>query len=181
VSLEIIPVWNQMTPELEAELAEFWIKNGAMLDANKATERAKQVVCLVRSEQGAIAGVSTAYPRIVPLLRQPMYYYRNFIAEEFRGRHLSIPFLRKSKAVLQEYSLALPQPLCIGVIIEMANKRLEAHYDQAYWHQTGFTFMGYSKDGLQLRVSYFDGVRLYPPAPLKKVAAKKKPARAASS
>ena len=168
MSLEIIPVWNQITPELEAELAQFWIDNKAMLDPAKAGQRAAQVVCIARGDKGEIAGVSTAYPRIVPLLRQPMYYYRNYIAPAYRNRALSIPFLRESRAVLQEFNLALPQPFCIGVIVSLENKRISTHYPEAYWPLTGFTFMGYSKDGYELRVSYFDGVRLFPPASLKR-------------
>jgi hypothetical protein len=167
VSLEIIPVWKKITPELEAELVEFWVSNKAIGDPKLAAERTKQVVCLVRSEQGAIAGVSTAQPRIVPRLRQPMYYYRQFFAEDVRGQQLAAPFLAKSKEVLQQHELSLPRPQYIGVILELENRALAAHRNQAQWKE-GWTFIGYSPKGLHLRVSYFDEVRLHPPAPLKK-------------
>ena len=169
MSLEIIPVWKNVTPELEAELVEFWIKNNAIAEEKDAAERAKQVACIARSEQGAIVGVSTVHPRIVPRLRQPMYYYRNFIAEDFRGKQLAAPFLLKTKEVLQDYNLALSKPLCLGIIIELENKSLAAHRNEAQWNE-GFTFIGYSPKGLHLRVWYFEGVRLFAPAPLKKVA-----------
>lgn len=175
MALEITPVWQKVTPELETELAEFWLENKALLDPAKATDRAAQVVCIARGEDGKIAGVSTAYPRIVPMLRQPMYYYRNYLGKDHRGKNLSIPFLQKSRAVLQEYCLAMPKPLCIGIILSLENQRLAAHYDAAHWPRTGFTFIGYSPDGHQLRVNYFDGVRLPPPAMLKKRAAAAKP------
>lgn len=168
MSLEIFPVWKNITPELEAELVQFWVSNKAIVDEKLAAERAKQVVCLARSEQGGIIGVSTAQPRIVPRLRQPMYYYRNFIVADYRGKQLSMPFLLKSKQVLQDYNLALPEPVCIGIIMELENQSLAAHFNQAHWHLTGFTFIGYSPKGLHLRVWYFEGVRLFPPAPVKK-------------
>jgi hypothetical protein len=169
MALEIIPVWKQITPELESELTQFWIDNHAIADAQSAAERAGQVVCLARSEQGAIIGVSTAYPRIVPRLRQPMYYYRNFIAADFRGQQLAPPFLLKTKEVLQSYNLAMPKPRCLGIIIELENESLAAHRNQAQWNE-GFTFIGYSPRGLHLRIWYFEGVRLLPPAPAKQVA-----------
>jgi hypothetical protein len=169
VSLEVIPVWKKITPELEAELIQFWIKNKAIGTEKDASDRAKQVACLVRSEDGEIVGVSTAHPRIVPRLRQPMYYYRNFIAEDFRGRQLAPPFLEKTKEVLQDYNLALSKPLCLGIIIELENKSLAAHRNEAQWKE-GFTFIGYSPKGLHLRVWYFEGVRLFAPAPVKKLA-----------
>lgn len=171
MSLEIIPVWKKITPELEAELVEFWISNKAINDAKQAGERAKQVACLARSEDGKIVGVTTAHPRIVPRLRQPMYYYRNFIAEDFRGKQLAPSFLEKTKEVLQDYNLALSKPLCLGIIIELENKSLAAHRNEAQWDE-GFTFIGYSPKGLHLRIWYFKGVRLFAPAPLKKTTAK---------
>ena len=127
------------------------------------------MVCLVRSEKGEIVGVSTVQARIVPRLRQPMYYYRNFIVADYRGKQLAVPFLKKTQDVLQEYNLALPKPNCLGIIIELENKSLAAHRNEAQWKE-GFTFIGYSPKGLHLRVWYFDGVKLFPPAPLKKAA-----------
>lgn len=171
MSLEIIPVWKQITPELKSELVQFWLDHKAIGDATQAAERVQQVVCLVRSESGEIVGVSTAHPRIVPRLRQPMYYYRNFIAEDFRGKQLGLPFLQKSREVLQEFNLAQPKPVCLGIILELENKSLAAHRNEAQWPE-GPTFIGYSPKGLHLRVWYFDGVRLFAPAPLKKAAAR---------
>ncbi|MFA6986924.1 MAG: hypothetical protein WC213_12050 [Arenimonas sp.] len=168
MSFEFVPVWNKVTPEIEAELAEFWIKNKAMLKETRASERAKQVVCVARSEQGEIAGASTVYPCIVPLLRQPMYYYRTYIAPAYRGKGLMIPLLQESKKALQEYNLALPKPQCLGIMIELENKRLAATFSAAHWPRTDFTFIGYSVHGLPLRVWYFEGVRLFAPHSLTK-------------
>jgi hypothetical protein len=164
VSLEIIPVWKEITPELEAELVEFWLSNKVIADEQRAVERAKWVVCLARSEQGAIIGVSTALPRVVPRLRQPMYVYRNLIVADFRNEQLAAAFLDKTRQVLQAYNLALPEPRCLGIMI--ANPGLAAHRNEAQW-QEGPTFIGYSPRGLPLRVWYFDGARLFAPAPLR--------------
>lgn len=170
MSLEILPVWQQITPGLEAELVRFWCSHRAIADEKQAAARARQVACIARDDSGAIIGVSTAHPRIVPRLRQPMYYYRNFIAEGFRGRQLAAPFLLKTKQVLQDHDLALPTPVCLGIIIELENESLAAHRNDAHWSDTGFTFIGYSPKGLHLRVWYFEGARLFPPAPLNKLA-----------
>ena len=163
MSLEITAVWKEVTPELEAELVEFWISNGAIADWQQASERTKRVVCLARSEQGAIVGVSTAHARVVPRLRQPMYSYRSFIAVEFRNEALAAAILVKTKSVLQEFNLALPRPRCLGLIIELQNPALAAHRTEAQWDE-GPVFIGYSPKGLPLRVWYFEGVRLFAPA-----------------
>jgi hypothetical protein len=167
MSLEIISVWKEITPELEAELVEFWVSNQAITDEKQAAERAKWVVCVARSEQGALVGVSTALPRVVPRLRQPMYSYRNLIVAEFRDEQLAAAFLAKTKDVLQEYTLALPAPRCLGIIIELENPALAAQRNEAQWKE-GPTFIGYSPRGLPLRAWYFEGVRLFAPAPMKR-------------
>ena len=165
----VTKVWKDVSPELEAELVEFWTKNNAIGAEKDAAKRAKQVVCIARDEAGKLVGVSTAHPRIVPRLRQPMYYYRNFIAEGARGQQLAPEFLEQSKQALQAYNLGLSKPLCLGMIIELENKGLAQHRNEAQWKE-GFTFIGYSPKGLTLRVWYFEGVRLFAPARLKKQA-----------
>jgi hypothetical protein len=93
VAAKVSQVWKKITPELEAELVKFWTSNKAIGQESDALKRARQVVCIARDEKGELVGASTAYPRIVPRLRQPMYYYRNFIAEGARGQKLAPEFL----------------------------------------------------------------------------------------
>lgn len=174
----VTQVWKKVTPELVSELVKFWTSNKAIGAEDDAAVRAKQVVCIARDDSGAIVGASTAHPRVVPRLRQPMYYYRNFIAESARGDRLGREFLQQSKQALQDYNLALTKPLCLGLILEIENKRLAAEHNEAHWKETGFTFIGYSPKGLTLRVWYFEGVRLFAPAPLKKQARPRAAARA---
>ena len=172
MAAKIISVWKKITPELEAELIRFWRDNNAIGEEKDAAKRAKQVVCIARDDAGKLVGVSTAHPRIVPRLRQPMYYYRNYIAEPARGQKLAAAFLEASKKALQEFNLSQSKPLCLGMIIELENKAIAAHRNEAQWKE-GFTFIGYSPKGSPLRVWYFDGVKLFPPAQVKKAPAKR--------
>jgi hypothetical protein len=179
VAAKVIPVWKQVTPELEAELVAFWISNEAIAAEQDAAKRAQQVVCIARDEAGALVGASTAYPRIVPRLRQPMYYYRNFVVEGLRGQKLGWEFLEQTMATLQDFNLALPKPNCLGIIIEVENAKLAAQHNEARWPDAvPFNFIGYSPKGAPLRVWYFKGVRLPPPAQLKRPAAARARARA---
>ena len=177
MAAKITTVWKKITPELEAELVKFWTSNKAVGNDADPSKRAKQAVCIARDDKGQLVGVSTAHPRIVPRLRQPMYFYRNFIAESARGQKLSPAFLEATKKALQDYNLGLSKPLCLGMIIELENKAIAAHRSEAQWKE-GFTFIGYSPKGLTLRVSYFDGVKLFAPAPLKQAARKRAAAAA---
>lgn len=170
--MEIIPVWKQVTPELKAELLAMWERNNAVRDPAQAAARAGQAVCVGRDEQGALCAVGTAVIRVLPRLRQPMYYYRQFFAQQMRGQKQTVPFFNEARRILQDYTAKLPAPESLGLLMELENPLLSARYNAAGGAADGTTFIGYSPRGLQLRVSYFEGATLLPPVEL--------PARAAA-
>lgn len=161
MALEIIPVWKQVTPELKAELLAMWEANNAMRDPAQAALRAEQAVCVARDEQGRLCGVGTAIIRVLPRLRQPMYYYRQFFASELRGKNQAVPFFARAKDILESYNAGLAAPESLGVLLELENPQLAKRYGMAQGPMT--TFIGYSPRGLQLRVSYFKDATLLPP------------------
>ena len=170
MAVEIIPVWKRVDPELQAEVARYWIENGAMQDEAKATERAKEVACIARLD-GRVVGVTTVYPRVVTALRQPMYYLRMHIGQPARNQALSIPLLNASFDEVEKQELAKDKLMCLGMILALQNERLARHYDEAYWWQSKFVFAGYSPEDHQIRVRYFEGARLPPPVMLPKAKA----------
>ncbi len=166
VPFEIVPVWKQLTPELKSELLDFWKRNRAIGDPARAQARADQAVCIGRDQAGAICAVGTAVLRVLPRLRQPMYYYRLFFAKSVRGQQQMPRFYNRCRKVLQAYNAALPKPESLGVLIELESRFLSTFYKQAHVAEMNSTFIGYSPRGLQLRVSYFDDAVLLPPVAL---------------
>ncbi len=167
MKIEIVPVWKALTPELSAELVAFWRDHNAIRNAEEAGRRCEQVVCIARDAEGALCGVATAIVKVLPRLRQPMYYYRQFFAPVLRGQHHELAFFQRAKQILQDYNTGLDRPESLGILLEIENAKIAAAYRRA--HEPGFeaTFIGYSPRGLQLRVSYFDGAVLQPPTPLR--------------
>ncbi|HWS40756.1 MAG TPA: hypothetical protein VN247_05645, partial [Arenimonas sp.] len=78
-------VWKNHTPELIAEISEFWTKEKALTEDSQPINRAQQVVIVMRDDNNAIAGVSTAIVKVIPRLRQQLYQYRYFCAEKHRS------------------------------------------------------------------------------------------------
>jgi hypothetical protein len=163
--LRVIPVWRQVTPSLVDELTRFWLDHQAIGNAEKAAVRAQQAVLVARDADGSLCGVATAMLRVLPRLRQPLYYYRQFFAPRWRGRYQALTFFRRAKQVLQAYNAGLPRAESLGLLLEIENPQLAQRFKRAHMPQTDATFIGYSPAGLQLRVSYFDGAELLPPAP----------------
>lgn len=157
---DIVPVWKQVTPELKSELLDLWQRNNTLQNPALAAARAEQAVCIARDEQGSVIAVGTTVLRVLPRLRQPMYYYRQFFAKELRGRAKAVPFFQAAKDILEAYNATLPAPESLGVLLELENPQLAARYNTAQGELT--TFIGYSLRGLQLRVSYFKDATLLP-------------------
>jgi hypothetical protein len=166
-SFEILPVWKSVSPGLVTELLGFWARNQAIAQAETAALRARQAVCIARDRRGQLCGVGTALLRVLPRLRQPMYYYRQFFAEPFRGQQQAIPFFNQARVLLQAHNASLEKPESLGVLLELESKLLMTRAARAYEPAADSTFIGYSPRGLQLRVSYFDDAQLLPPAPLR--------------
>lgn len=168
LALKTIPVWKQMTPELKQELLEFWKNNKAFGNEEQAALRADQAVCISRDKDGAINGVATAVVRVLPRLRQPMYYYRHFFADSMRGQKATQPFVIDAKKILQKYNASLDKPEALGLLVELESKTLTDNYQRCHEPKSDFTFIGYSPRGLRLHVSYFTDAVLLPPLPLRR-------------
>ncbi|KGQ20003.1 hypothetical protein LF41_2170 [Lysobacter dokdonensis DS-58] len=166
MSYSIVPTWRAITPELQAELAEFWISNKAILDPERAKLRAQQAVCVLRDADGVLCGVATAFLQIRPRLRQPMYYFRQFIAPAHRGQQQALPMFKAACEILE--AADREQPRALGVLMEVENPGLARVFSGVVGARTGAVFLGYSPRGHQLRAVYFKGAKLFQPAPLRR-------------
>ena len=155
MKVELIPVWKRVTPELAQELMAFWQANKVVVDAGAAATRALQAVCIARDGTGAVCGVVTAVVKVLPRLRQPLYYYRMFFARALRGQQQFLPAFRKARQILQDYNATLDTPESLGLLFELENDKL----GKAYPHAVEPEFNAV--------VSYFDGAKLLAPAPVR--------------
>ena len=126
MKIEIVPVWKALTPELSAELVAFWNDQNAIRNAAEAGRRSEQVVCIARDAEGALCGVATAIVKVLPRLRQPMYYYRQFFAPALRGQHQELTFFQQAKRILQDYNAGLDTSESLGILLEIENAKIAA-------------------------------------------------------
>ena len=168
--IQVIAVWRQVTPALAEELTRFWLQHNAIANAEMAALRSQQAVLVARDADGSLCGVATAVLRVLPRLRQPLYYYRQFFAPQLRGRYQVLTFFRRAKEVLQAYNATLPRAESLGLLMEIENPELAKQFRRAHMQHTQATFIGYSPAGLQLRVSYFDDAELLSPVPPARIA-----------
>jgi len=156
--------WPQGMPKDGAAVLEFWRRENAIGDEAQAQQRLREVVLHACAETGEVAGVCTAIPITLPRLGQPMYYYRCFIGQDWRNTRLVMRMLRRAQMVLEDYARANDYP-CVGILLELENKRFSQMLRMPVWINPGFTYIGRSQRGLDLRVHYFRGARLKQTAP----------------
>lgn len=157
-------VWKNHTPELIAEISEFWTREKALTKDSQPNKRAQHVVIVMRDDNNAIAGVSTAIVKVIPRLRQQLYQYRYFCAEKHRSSETNLGLLQASQNALLEFNKGLEKHHAIGMIIEVENKNIQSIFTEASCSKTGFSFMGFSPRKLPIRIHYFPGFKLQAPA-----------------
>lgn len=156
------PGWGQLSARDQSDLIDFWVAEKALPNADAARQRVAQVVLFARNEDGGdVAGVCTAIPQTPPLLAQPVYFYRSFIAPKNRKSLLVVQMLQKAVDFLEEDARAHEWP-CIGVLLELENERFGSKGRMPVWRGLDFTYIGKSPRGLECRIHWFQGARLKP-------------------
>ncbi|HEX7129832.1 MAG TPA: hypothetical protein VF217_07135 [Rhodanobacteraceae bacterium] len=155
--------WKQLDAETGDAIRAFWTRENANVEGEEALRRVQQVVLHVVDENDEIAAVATATPKVLPRLGQPLYYYRCFVGKAWRSGRLVRPLMRRTQRVLEDYAREHDFP-CIGVLLELENAGFATALQWAHWNSTGFSYIGKSPRGLDLRVCYFRGARLKTPA-----------------
>ena len=150
-------LWKRLDDALRGEIIAFWLEHGALTDAAAARARVDEIVAVARTGTGAIAGVCTAAPRLVPDLGRTLYYYRTFIAPAHRDGFIVRRLLTVAVAALEGYSRDHPDDAADGVYIELENPLFSEHLRYAVWPRKGleFVYIGKTPTGHERRLLWF--------------------------
>ncbi|HET7932434.1 MAG TPA: hypothetical protein VFL63_13725 [Rhodanobacteraceae bacterium] len=151
--------WQNLDDDDAQAIREFWLREHANVAGAEAERRVQQTIARVLDAEGELVAVSTAEPKVIPRLMQPMYYYRCFVGAAWRDRKLARPLLRHSFDALEAWAREHDFP-CIGMLLELENAGFARTLQRARWESVDFSFIGRSRRGLDLRVRYFRGAKL---------------------
>lgn len=157
--------WQHLDARTGEAIRAFWLREQANVHGAEATRRLSEVVAHVVDENDQMVAVATVAPKILPRLGQPMYYYRCFVGKAWRSSKRVRPLLRHTQKVLETFAREHDYP-CIGILLELENEGFADTLRWAHWPGVGFSYIGVSPRGLDLRVWYFRGARLKTPAQL---------------
>lgn len=160
-------VWPQATPEIQAQVVQFWQDQGAIPNAAQARERASELLLVVHTPDKQIAAVSTARSVLVRQLGLPCYYYRMFVARDHRSHGLATTdivrqVLFRSYQTLNARFVAGTDRDCVGLYMEIENPSVQRNRNETIWQDFGANavYIGKTPAGHHARVWYFEGSRI---------------------
>lgn len=125
--------------EIAEQVIAFWLRERALPNEAAARQRVAQLVYVIRTPDGEIAGVSTAYTGPAPKLGGEYYFYRMFIRPQDRVPIMMRRVTEMTFEVLEAHTrTGGPQ----GLIAVAENPKLrrpaaERQFERAGWHKIG--------------------------------------------
>lgn len=156
-SIEIVR--GRLAPEVAAEIVGFWSEQGALSEP-AARQRLSQVVCVLRDDGGTVAGVNSVFADRVELIAGRRFWiYRSFLRAD---RSESGPEMVDAAfaALDEEFRATGEGPVGVCVLISDREEMLRRR--EAVWPGTGFLYAGYTPQGAQVRIAYFEGATIGP-------------------
>jgi hypothetical protein len=152
-SHEIEVVRGEIDHVLEKELRRLWAHT-AGLDGEEATQRLREVICVLRPPEGGVAGVNSAFAEPVPLIGgRPFWTYRALLPGR-AARHWPAMFNAAFDALAEDFKPSEPGP--VGLFAPIHQPELLEGRREAVWDDTDLLYAGYLEDGRQARIRYFD-------------------------
>ena len=153
-------VGGRIEDERADEVVRFWTEHGVP-GREAAEKRLPQVQCLLSDEDGAVAGIGSAYAANVPLIGgRAFWVYQGFLKPGFDD---SVPeMIRAAHGALGEgFDPESDDPigLCVLLIGEEIEQRPEAE-----WSDPRMFYAGYVDGRAQVRIGYFGGAKIEPPS-----------------
>lgn len=151
-SIEVVR--GRLGGEDEGEVLAFWAER-ANLSGEAARRRLPQVVCLLRSADGALAGVNSAYEGRVSLIGGRRFWiYRSLLAAGAADAGDEV-WERMLMTCFDELASEFGEGGPIGVFAPVEVPGLPERMPEAIWPLSGFVYAGFLPDGRQARVRYF--------------------------
>jgi hypothetical protein len=157
--IETRAAWRRNDPELERDVVGFWRRLGILPPDVVPEARAKEL-CSLTYVDGEVAAVSTATLEVLPHLRARFAMVRIAVAPEHRRRHFAVSLIVAAKGLLEQWSLENPQENVKGVAAFIQAANIEELKRLPVWPRSGLSLVGYTTDGQQIRVAWFEHARL---------------------
>lgn len=151
--------WMQNNKELERDAISLWQKRDVLPEGTAPQERVKELVCVAYVDD-VIAGLLTASTGRYEPLKHSLAFIRIHIEKEYRLNYLQIRLATRADEILRDWSIARPD---LGLAGTARVRQAEFQRDRltpAVSPTNRSVLVGYNKQGEQVRVKWFDHIRV---------------------
>lgn len=148
-------VWHRQDRSAMNDAIAMWKREG-ILPADTSPERRAEEMVIAIYAGDEIAGCLTADIQILPRMREKFAFCRSFIAPAWRGKRLTDRLMIDGHEELCRWSKAHPGEKLAGCAAIYENRVLGNNPVEP----SGLCLIGYTPQGQQLRVLWFDHYRL---------------------
>jgi hypothetical protein len=157
--VEFRPAWRLGDPQIIADAIGFW-KRLAILPRNVTPEERAEELVIVAYRGGRIVGVITADVGILPQVRARLAMLRTAVDPDLRRSHVGLAMLLDAQQILKTWSAQNPGERLAGTGGIVEAPELDAAQNYPAWPLPRLHLVGFTPDGRQIRVSWFEDFRL---------------------
>ena len=161
IDLTLDNFWRSDPGEIRDQVIDLWKKHGGPV-GEEAEKRLQQIVFVVRTREGRVVGLSTAFKAHVRQLRNHFYVFRLMISPDYRIPGLTSRLLVSTRDFLESASRQEEKEVPIGLFTLVQHPELKRHRNEAVWPASKMVYIGNSPEGHHIRVYYFDDARIAP-------------------
>ncbi len=154
--ISFIPVWQSASAAVERDVMALWTALGVLPPGVKAEERIKELVAVAYAGD-SIVGVLTAQFLMHPPLRQRFAFLRSLTHPDYGGRDVSRRLIVCADEALSKWAIAHPGEKLAGLAAIYENPLPQSKPIE----RVGLILVGYTPDGQQVRVKWFEHFRLH--------------------
>jgi hypothetical protein len=163
------PAWGVNDPVIERDAELFWRKERLLGPADDVGARLKEL-CMAGYDGDTLVAVTTARIRYIGFLGVKLAMLRVAIATEQRRSRVGTFIQAESRELLEQWSAANPaeEVMGMGTILQVADSGRNPA-TPAYYPSSHQSFIGWTANGEQMRVAWFEHGRIpfrRPDAPL---------------
>jgi GNAT superfamily N-acetyltransferase len=156
---DIRPAWRRGDPRIEADAIDFWTRNGLLPPGVDPAARAKELVAAAYKD-GRLAAVSTATLEHAPHLRARFFVMRGATDPEFRRSQAQRALAVSNYDLLSRWALDHPQEDVAGQLAFADMAEWGDYARVPIWRESRLQLAGYTDDGRQVRLRWFDHYRI---------------------
>ncbi|MCF6226370.1 MAG: GNAT family N-acetyltransferase [Xanthomonadales bacterium] len=156
--ISYIDVWSDCPEKWQTACKDFWLESKALPNDDALETRIKQL-CTLAVDGDRLVAVSTVFKAEYKPLRCELYFFRCLVSPEYRRRLIARQLAITSRKTMEAFSAKYPTTSAAGMAVTVESPVYSEMSHRAIW-PSGLNLVGYTNQGQQVRVAWFQGALL---------------------